>query len=222
VGVVPPPGALESPRRQRPESGPAFRGYTPGERIAGAVAAVLAESGYGGTTTDAIAARASISLSTFYAHFSDKQDAVLAALEMSGAQITMLAVAAARRAGDWQMGVRALYEAICSYFAAEPAMAQLALVGVYGAGTRACGRRDHVIDSLTEMLAPGFAANPDAPAVSAEAIAATVYALMREQLRREGPESVGAVVPLATYITLVGFVGPDRALEVANGRPGRR
>ncbi len=40
---------------------------------------------------------------------------------------------------------------------------------------------------------------------------------MREQVRREGPESLPAVVPLATYITLVGFVGPDRALAVANG-----
>jgi hypothetical protein len=55
-----------------------------------------------------------------------------------------------------------------------------------------------------------------------EAIGATVYALMREQVRRGGPESIGAVVPLATYITLVGFVGADRALAVANGRPERR
>jgi AcrR family transcriptional regulator len=222
MAVVPPPAPMEAPRRQRPRSGPAFRGYTPGERIAGAVAEVVAESGYEGTTTDAIAARASISLSTFYAHFADKQDAVLAALEMSGAQITALAVPAARRAGGWQQGVRTLYEAICAYFAAEPAMARLALVGVYGAGARACERRDHVIDSLAEMLAPGFAENPEAPAVSPEAIAATVYSLMREQLRREGPESIGAVVPLATYITLVGFVGPERAHEVAAGRPGRR
>ncbi|HEY2055823.1 MAG TPA: TetR/AcrR family transcriptional regulator [Solirubrobacterales bacterium] len=222
VEMVPPPDPLEPPRRQRAARGPAFQGYTPGERIAGAVAMVVAENGYAGTTTDAIAAHASISLSTFYAHFSDKQDAVLAALEMSGAQITALAVPAARRAGGWQEGVRALYEAISAYFAAEPAMAWLALVGVYGAGPRACGRRDHVIDSLTQMLAPGFTENPRAPEVSSEAIAATVYALMREQLRRGGPESIGSVVPLATYITLVGFVGPDRALEVANGRPGRR
>jgi hypothetical protein len=118
--------------------------------------------------------------------------------------------------------VRALYEAICAYFAAEPAMAQLTLVGVYAAGPRACGRRDHVIDSLAAMLAPGFAENPQARPIAAEAIAATVYALMRWQLRREGPESIGAVVPLATYITLVGFVGPERAFEVANGRSGRR
>lgn len=222
VEMVPPPDPLEPPRRQRAARGPAFQGYTPGERIAGAVATVVAENGYAGMTTDAIAARASISLSTFYAHFADKQDAVLAALEMSGAQITALAVPAARRAGGWQEGVRALYEAICAYFAAEPAMAWLALVGVYGAGPRACGRRDRVIDSLTQMLAPGFADNPEAPEVGPEAIAATVYALMREQLRRGGPASIGSVVPLATYITLVGFVGPDRALEVANGRAGRR
>jgi AcrR family transcriptional regulator len=221
-GVVPPQSELDAPRRNRAPSGPAFEGYTPGERIARAVAAVVAENGYRKASTDAIAARASISLSTFYAHFSDKHDAVLGALEMSGAQITALAVPAARRAADWQEGVRTLYEAICAYFAAEPAMAQLAMVGVYGAGSRACGRRDRVIASLEGMLAPGYAENPSAPAVSSEAIAATVYSLMREQVRRDGPESLAAVVPLATYITLVGFVGPEQALAVANGRAGRR
>ena len=49
---------------------------------------------------------------------------MLGALEMSGAQIMALAVPAARRAGDWQEGVRALYEAICAYFVAEPEMAR--------------------------------------------------------------------------------------------------
>jgi TetR/AcrR family transcriptional regulator len=221
TAVSPPPGPLESPRRQRLAGGPTFQGYTPAERIAGAVASVVAENGYARTSTDAIAARASISLSTFYAHFADKEDAVLAALEMSGAQIMALGVPAARRAGDWKTGVRTLYEAICAYFSAEPAMAELALVGVYGAGARACGRRDRVLDSLAAMLAPGFAENPEAPAISSEAIAATVYALLREQLRRGGAESLAAVVPLATYITLVGFVGPQEALAVANGRAAR-
>jgi hypothetical protein len=137
---------------------------------------------------------------------------------MSGAQITALAMPAARRAGDWKEGVRAFYEAICAYFSAEPAMAALALVGVYGAGPRACRRRDRVIDSLAAMLAPGYLENPEAPAISSEAIAATAYSLMREQLRREGPESLAAVVPLATYITLVGFIGPEEALAIANGQ----
>ncbi len=187
------------------------------------MAAVVADKGYGAMSTDDIAAEAAISLSTFYAHFSDKRDAVLGALEMGGAQVMALAVPAARRAGGWEHGVRALFEAICSFFAAEPAMAELATVGVYAAGPRALARRDRVIDSLAAMLTPGFEENPDAPAVSAEAIAATVYGLMREQVRSEGPESLGAIVPLATYITLVTFVGHDRALEVANrDRPSKR
>ena len=173
-------------------------------------------------TTDDIAAEAAISLSTFYAHFKDKRDAMLGALEMSGAQITALATPVARRASRWEDGVRALYEAICAYFVAEPEMANLVLVGVYAAGPRACGRRDRVIDSLTAMLAPGFGENPTAPAVSAEAIGATVYALIRERVRREGAENLGAVVPTATYLTLVGFIGPERALAVANGEGRRR
>jgi TetR/AcrR family transcriptional regulator len=215
--IAPPPGELSVPRRQRSSSEARFQGYTPGERIARAVAAVIAEKGYGEMSTDDIAAEASISLSTFYAHFADKRDAVLGALEMSGAQVMALAVPAARRAAGWQGGVRALYEAICAYFSAEPEMAELAMIGVYGAGPKALARRDRVIDSLVAMLAPGFETNPDAPPVSGEAIGATVYALMREQVLRGGPESIGSVVPLATYVTLVTFLGPDRALEVANG-----
>jgi AcrR family transcriptional regulator len=217
MSVAPPPGRLVVPRRQRSPSAAPFQGYTPAERIAHAVAAVIAEKGYGAMSTDDIAARAAISLSTFYAHFADKQDAVLGALEMSGAQVMALAVPAARRAGDWQQGVRALFEGVCAYFVAEPAMAELATVGVYGAGPPALARRDRVIDSLAAMLAPGFEENPSAPAVAPEAIAATVYALLREQVRKGGPASLGAAVPLATYITLVSFVGPERALAVANG-----
>lgn len=217
ASVQSPQRSLEAPRRQRPGPAASFEGYTPGERIARAVAAVLAEKGYLQMSTDDVAARAAISLSTFYAHFADKRDAVLGALEMSGAQIMALAVPAARRAGSWQEGVRALYEAICAYFAAEPEMAQMALIGVYGAGSQALARRDRVIDSLAEMLAPGFEENPEAPSVTGEAAAATVYALMGEHLRREGARTLPSVVPLATYVTLAGFVGRERASAVANG-----
>ncbi len=158
--VRPPPRPLEAARRQRSGGGPRFEGYTPAERIARAVAGLVAEKGYGAMSTDDIAARAAISLSTFYEHFTDKRDAVLGALEMSGAQIMALAVPAARRAGNWQDGVRALYEAMCAYFIAEPAMAHLAMVGVYGAGPRALARRDRVIDSLTAMTGARLRCEP--------------------------------------------------------------
>jgi AcrR family transcriptional regulator len=220
TSIEPPPRALTAPRRQRPGA-TRFEGYTPSERIGRAVAAVVAEKGYQAMSTNDIAARAAISLSTFYAHFADKRDAVMAALEMGGAQMMASAVPAARRAGSWQEGVRVLYEAMSAYFVAEPEMAQLALVGVYEAGPSALRRRDRVIDSLAEMLTPSLAETASASPVSQEAVGATIYALMREQVRSKGPQSLPAAVPLATYVTLVGFVGVDRALEVANGKGPR-
>jgi AcrR family transcriptional regulator len=220
VSMRPPPAPLQASRR-RPVPTPRFEGYTPAERIAKAVATVVAEKGYAQMTTDDVAAEAAISLSTFYDHYSDKRDALLAALEMSGAQIMAFAAPAARRAEDWKEGVRSLYEALCAYLTAEPALARLALVEVYGAGPEALARRDRVIDSLAEMLTRGFQENPEASAVSAEASAATVYALMREQVQKEGPQSLSGIVPLATYISLVPFAGPEQACAVANGG-GRR
>ena len=216
--VEPPPGPLAVPRRQRPASASALRGLHAGERIARAVAAVMAEKGYGAMSTDDIAAQASISLSTFYDHFADKRDAVLGALEMSGAQIMALAVPAARRAGDWQQGVRALYEAICAYFVAEPAMAELATVGVYGArcaGARPPRPGDRLADGDASA---GVRGEPRGAAGQRRGDRGdAVYALMREQRAKRGPESLAEIVPLATYITLVTFVGPDRACAVANG-----
>ncbi len=224
VSVATPPRPLVAPRRQRAGSITRFEGYTPGERIARAVASVLAEKGYLQMSTDDIAARAAISLSTFYAHFADKRDAVLGTLEMSGAQIMALAVPAARRAGEWQEGVRALYEAICAYFAAEPEMARPRIGRglrrrAEGAGASRPGDRLADRDDGAGLCGESRSACRSA----AEAAAATVYALMGEQVRRRGAPSLPSVVPLATYITLVGFVGPERACEVANGdRASRR
>jgi AcrR family transcriptional regulator len=222
TSIQAPPSALETPRRQRQPEEARFPGYTPSERIARAVAVVVAEKGFGAMNTGDIASKAAISLSTFYNHFTDKRDAVLAAIELSGAQMMASAVPAARRADTWQDGVRTLYEAMCAYLVAEPALAHLATVGAYEAGPHALSRRDRVIESLAEMLAPAAEENPAAPQAAAEAVAATVYALIREQVRKAGPQSLPAVVPMATYITLAGYVGPEQACAMANGAPGRR
>jgi AcrR family transcriptional regulator len=222
TSIEAPPSALETPRRQRQPAVARFPGYTPAERITRAVAAVVASKGFGGMNTGDIASEAAISLSTFYDHFTDKKDAVFAAIEMSGAQMMASAVPAARRADGWQDAARTLYDAMCAYFEAEPALAHLATVAAYEAGPQALSRRDRVIETLAEMLAPAAEENPAAPPVAAEAVAATVYAMIREQVRKAGPQNLLAAVPWATYITLAGYVGAERACEVANRGARRR
>jgi AcrR family transcriptional regulator len=208
---------LRSPRRPATPTHH-FDGYTTTERLIGAVAEVIAERGYQAMSSRAVAERASISLSTFYAHFADKEDAVVAALQRSEAQIFASVIPAARRAPDWRLAVRASIEAMLAYFAAEPTFAHLALVDVHGSGLKALAQRDRAVDSLVAMLAaPAYAENPEAPAVAGEAIGAAIYALLRHQLQQNGAESLPELAALATYMTLAPFVGSEEACQIANG-----
>lgn len=218
-----PPEPLRSPRRVTGEAPQRFYGYTAAEQILAAVAEVIAEKGYQGMSSHDVAERASISLSTFYSHFADKEDAVLAALERSSAQMMASVGPAVRRAADWRLAVRAAFEAMLAYFAAEPAFARLVTFSAQAAGPRALAQRDRVIGSLVEELAePARAENPGAPAIAAEATAGTIYALLGDQVRRGGAESLPEVAALGTYITLVPFVGAEVACAIANGSARRR
>lgn len=216
LGYPRPPQPLRVPRRASGGSSQ-FEGYTPAERIARAVAGVTAEKGYRALSTDEIAETASISLSTFYSHFADKRDAVLAAVEMGGAQMLASVMPATRRAADWREGVRIAYEAMFAYLVAEPSFARLIADEVYAIGPDALALRDRVIDSMSAMLAPGYAENPNVPEIASEAIGGSVYALLRERLRDGSPLRLPEAVPLATYLTLTPFLGPDEAVAVANG-----
>jgi AcrR family transcriptional regulator len=218
LSYYPSPQPLRS-RRRASEAPSRFEGYTPVERIARAVTEVTAEMGYQEMSTDDIAERASISLSTFYSHFANKRDAVLAALEMGGAQMLASVTPAAQRAGDWREGVRIAYEALCSYLVAEPAFARLAAIEVYAVGREGLARRDRVIDTMSALLAPAYAENPNVPRIAGEAIGGAVYALLRNRIRNGGPRRLPEDIPLAIYITLAPFVGPEEASALANRRP---
>ena len=79
----------------------ARRRARPGRADPGALASVVAEKGYPAMTVGDIASRASISLSTFYANFADKEEAMLAAVDSGSAQMLATTLPAFRRATDW-------------------------------------------------------------------------------------------------------------------------
>lgn len=217
LSYYPPPQELRGPRRRRKLEPNEFDGYTPEERICRATSAAIAERGYRATSVADIAERASISPKTFYTHFKNKEESTLAALDLGGAQLLGTVVPAARRARDWRAAVRAVYESMCSFFAAEPDFARLTIAEVYAAGPRALAERDRIIRRLQSMLAPGYQQAPATPAVTSEAIGGAIYALLYDQLRAGGPASLPRVTPLATYMTLTPFVGPYEAVVIANG-----
>lgn len=216
LGYEPPTQPLRVPRRAKLEARQ-FAGYTAVERIGRAAAASVVELGYAATSTAEIARRASLSLKTFYSHFANKEEAVVAALELARRQMMALVRPELRRAGNWREGVRALFETLCAFLAAEPAYARLLTIDVYAAGARALDQRDRLIESLQAMLAPGYSENPQTPKIAAEAIGGAIYALLGEQVRSGGAESLPQSAPLATYLTLMPFIGTRQATAVANG-----
>ena len=93
--------------------------------------------------------------------------------------------------------------------------AVVGLVEMYTVGKRALQTRDTVMEGLEALLVPGYELSPDTPPIAAEAIGGAIYALIHDQVKRKGPESMPELAPMATYMTLAPFVGADEAYERA-------
>jgi AcrR family transcriptional regulator len=217
LSYLPPPAPLRRPKNRPPDRAARVDGYDPAERILHALAAVVAEKGYPAMTVGDIAARASISLSTFYANFDDKEEAMLAAVDSGSAQMLATTLPAFRRAADWPQAVRGAFGAMFAFCAAETEYTTLGAIDVYAAGRKALEQRDRVMESMEALLIPGYERNPDASPIAAEAIGGAIYSMIYDQIMRGGAESMQEIAPLASYVTLAPFIGAEEACAVANG-----
>ncbi len=217
LSYLPPPQPLRRPRNRPPERAGRLEGYDQAERILRALASVVAEKGYPAMTVGDIAGRASISLSTFYANFADKEEAMLAAADSGSAQMLATTLPAFRRAPDWPHAVRGAFGSMFAFCAAEPEYTTLGAVDVYAAGKRALEQRDQVMTGMEALLVPGYELKPDASPIAAEAIGGAIYSMIYDQVKRGGAETMQEIAPLATYLTLAPFTGAEEACTVANG-----
>jgi len=211
-----PPDPLRRPRSRPSGAAPGPNGYDQAERILRALAAVVAEKGYQAMTVGDIASRASISLSTFYANFPDKEEAMLAAIDSGSAQMLATTLPAFRRGGDWPQAVRSAIGSMFAFAAAEPEYTTLGAVDIYAAGKRALAQRDQVIEGMQALLNSGYERNPSVPPIAAEAIGGAIYSLIYDQIKRSGAETMPEIAPLATYVILAPFIGAEQACAVAN------
>jgi len=213
-----PPGPLQGPKRRgrKPKSFSERQAVAhPPERVLRALAAIVAEKGYAATKVAEVVERAGTSQRVFYGHFENKEDAFLAALDSGSAQMLSLVLPAFRRAKSWEESVRAAYEAMFSFGIEEPEYTKLGAVEMYTVGRRALQTRDTVMEGLEALLAPGYELAPQTPPIAAEAIGGAIYALIHDQVKRKGPESMPELAPTATYMTLAPFVGAEPAYERA-------
>jgi hypothetical protein len=81
------------------------------------------------------------------------------------------------------------------------------VAGAVGEGAMAAALAHRRLDELA----------PDTPPIAAEAIGGAIYALIYDQVKAKGPESMPELVPMATYMTLAPFLGAEEAFALANG-----
>jgi AcrR family transcriptional regulator len=215
-----PPGPLRATRRRTVKAVPFAERQAqanPPERLLRALAAVVGEKGYPDTTVAEIVERASTSQRTFYEHFANKEDAIVAALDSGSAHMLAAALPAFRRAPDWAHAVHDTIEAMFAFGAEEPEYARMGGVEMYAAGKRALDQREVVTEGMEGLLAPGYELNPKAPPIAAEAVGGALYSLLYDHVNQKGPETLPDLVPTLVYVTLAPFLSAEEAYEVAIG-----
>jgi AcrR family transcriptional regulator len=181
-------------------------------RLVYSIAQVVAGKGYAATTVADIVDRASVSRSTFYDQFPDKEACFLAAYD-AGAEFMLHRMRSARESlgidPDWRRQLRSDIETYLSVLASEPAFAWSLHVEVLAAGNAALSRRAHVLGLFTERtrrlhveacrLDPSL---PELPPAAFTIHTGGMDEIIRDCLRTEGVDALVSLREPAVKATL--------------------
>jgi AcrR family transcriptional regulator len=180
-------------------------------RLFAAAAAVFARLGYADATAEAIAREAGMSKATFYEHFTNKEDCIVALFD-AAIDVVVGSMRAADRAHAGQpqrARVRASIEAMLEALAQYPEEAQTLLVEIVGAGPRAMERRDRALDAVAQYIddvnrqdAERGAATRLASPHDAFAVAGAVVELASRQIRTGRPGDIRELEPVVERLVL--------------------
>ncbi|MDX6505439.1 MAG: hypothetical protein QOG06_83 [Gaiellaceae bacterium] len=181
------------------------------ERLFEAAASVFARQGYAEASAESISREAGMSKATFYEHFANKEDCILALFENAVGFVLGELASGAQHAGEDPAGrVRAGIRAFLTALEAYPNEAQTLLVEIIGAGPRAARRRDEVLQSFADVVdaenATAAARHADFPRFAsphdAFALVGAIAELASRQVRRGEPPAMLDLEPVIERLML--------------------
>jgi AcrR family transcriptional regulator len=186
------------------------------ERILRATALAIRAKGYPAVSVADIVAAAGVSRRRFYNEFPAKADAVKAAYELAfRGQLAETAPAFFSRR-EWRERVWHGARAFTGWMSREPLLAYLGLVECYAVGPSFTPRVHDTQLAFTLFLEDGYRQRPQAESLprACSMLTATTTFELAFQASRRGPRfDVRQVQPLAVYVCLAPFIGPDEAGE---------
>ncbi|MEA2282998.1 MAG: hypothetical protein QOK21_3605 [Solirubrobacteraceae bacterium] len=187
------------------------------QRLFSAAASVFARSGYADASAEAIAREAGMSKATFYEHFDNKEDCIVALFDAAVGVLdgAMRAAGEAQAAADLGTRVQATVRAFLKVLADFPDESQTLLVEIVGAGPRAMERRDAALDRIASAIdgynatdAERGAARRFASFDDAFAIVGAVVELASRHLRKRRTEDIRELEPVIERVAL-GLAAPQ-------------
>ncbi len=194
------------------------------QRILAAMAEVTAEQGAARVTVAHIVARSGVSRRTFYELFSDRDDCLLATLQLAGRRAGEAVLPAYRSEQRWREAMRAGLAALLQFFDEEPAMGRLCVVESLAAGPRALELRTRVVEALIEAVEGGRGeARPGAraaPPLAGEGVVGAVLAVIHARLVSAHRKPLTPLTPALMSMIVGPYLGPASAeRELAKPAP---
>jgi len=157
------------------------------ERILSAATKVFAKRGFQAATVENIVAAARIGVGSFYTHFDNKGECLLAICERTSAEVHSRIAAAVPADGDWAERTLAGLHALLRFAADKPLDARVVLVEAQTGGPEALGAYGQVIEEVADFLRAGreiVDLDPEPPPSFEEATASGLAWLMQGRLVR--------------------------------------
>jgi AcrR family transcriptional regulator len=177
-------------------------------RLIDAMAQAVAEHGYGATTVAHVVALAGVSRKTFYEHFGDKEDCLLALYDTAIGYVLGridAALEAASVDADPRLRVGASVNAFLAVLAEEPAFSRAVILEIQAAGPQALRRHRHTLDVFArryeELNAVARAQDPSIPALSHDMALAIVGAIVQLAAIRIADDRTAELPKLAKPLT---------------------
>jgi AcrR family transcriptional regulator len=186
-------------------------------RLAQATAELMAERGYEGLSTAAIAARAGVEEAEFERRFDDLQDCVLQAYWYFTEDFNSFVYAAYEAEEVWREGFRAAAYAAARYVRDHPEVVRFGTIEMFSAGLMAQAYRQSHLQQMVDLIDAGREELDDPDSVGrgvAEATFGSIYELIVKEVGSgRGTGSAEDFVPDLMYIAVRPYLGHERARE---------
>jgi AcrR family transcriptional regulator len=193
-------------------------------RILLAMTELAAERGYQKTTIELIVKTARVALSTFYEHFSNREECFLAALDEIIDGVAEVLEELVDPDQPWPDQIAAGLGILLEMVVAQPARARLCIVESQGAGGAALARYHEGLECVAPKLREGRRFNPRSarlPDGLEIAIAGGLVWLVHQRLVGDRVDEIEELLPEMLQVTLTPYLGEAEAGRLADAAQAR-